>query len=181
MPRNKWPEDVRVHLAIVSVGNSTLRSQSGKGCNERARNFLRDEMKLSGLSELDEKSFFAFLDQKTVQLAALLPLPDSSGPNWGAARKVISIYFRLCAMNKDVNSEFDLSSIEPFLEVPLDSEVIKGIDKQEGTAHAKTFRIRTLTPFRNTEFQALAKRIAVQKGLHRYELDVLYWNRLSDA
>lgn len=177
MPRTNWAEDVRVHLAIATVGNSTLMMQSGKGRVETAQTFLRDQMLLDRLSTLDESAFAKFLNEKTLSLAEKLPRPEDRKPNWGAARKVLNIYLRMCAMNKDTNPAFRLSGIEPFLELPLDGEAVKGLDKHGGTKYSKGFTIKFLTPARNSELQTIASGIAADKGVHRYELDVLYWNR----
>ena len=177
MPRTNWAENVRLHLAIASVGNSTLMMQSGVGRIDRARSFLQDEMRLNDFSTLSEADFVTLLDEKTHRLAAHLPRPRDDVPNWGAARKVLNIYLRLCAMNKDVNQAFGLGQIEPFLELPLDRDAVKGLDRHAGTQFRKEFRIKSLTLEQNSELQKIASQVATEKGVHRYELDVLYWNR----
>ena len=174
--RPNWTNDVRLHLALASVGNSTLMMQSGVGRVQRATGFLAESLSLSALSGLDEARFLKFLDQKTGELASLLPRPDTQAPNWGAARKVLNIYLRLCAMNKDLNPAFGLSVVEPLLEVPLDGQVVSKIDECTGSKFARDFTIKDLAEDMSADIQAAAKVFAAAKGLHRYELDVVFWN-----
>ncbi|MDD2763925.1 MAG: hypothetical protein PHE83_08145 [Opitutaceae bacterium] len=179
--RTTWPEKVRKHLAIASVGGSTLMMQSGKDRGKNARAFLLANVPLTGLSAMDEAAFLTFLDQRTTELARILPRPDDNLPNWGAARKVLNIYLRLCAMNKDTHRTFNLAVAEPFLEVPLDNDVVEGIDQRWGTRFKRTFKIKTLTPQFSAEIQAAAKRLAATESLYRYELDVLFWRDPTGA
>jgi len=171
-----WIEKVRGHLAIASVGNTTLMMQSGKGRVSRSQQFLITKMQLDHISDLDESEFKEYLNKKTNALSKQLLRPDNLQPNWGAARKVINIYLRQCSMNKDLNKYFSLNKVEPFLEVPLDNHVVKKIDEKSKTKYSKTFRIKTLKKTENGKIQTLASNLASNESLHRYELDVLYWN-----
>jgi hypothetical protein len=150
--------------------------QSSPGRIKRARDFLAGSVSLSMLRELDEAGFLDYLNQKTDALSLELPRPDDGAPNWGAARKVLNIFLRLCAMNKDLNPAFSLDAAEPHLEVPLDRQVVAKIDKQTGSKFAKGFKIRNSTKDVSADIQAVATRIAGARGVHRYELDVLFWN-----
>lgn len=176
MRRESWLADVRSHLALASVTNSTLMMQSTKGRVGRAQQFLLTEVPLDGLSNLNEADFLKFLNQTTDALSLKLLRIEDSQPNWGAARKVLNIYLRLCTMNKDLHPAFKLSNLEPFLEVPLDNHVIGKIDAAIKTGYASKFAIKNLTLEFNTEIQASALKIADEQGLYRYELDALYWN-----
>ncbi|MGM9485567.1 hypothetical protein ACS5PN_30540 [Roseateles sp. NT4] len=181
MLQNDWIESVRGHFAIAAVGGSTLMSQSGEGRVDRARLFLLKHMPLANLASLSADEFAQALNAKTTALAKDLPRPDDGKPNWGAARKVLNIYLRMCVMNKDLHPAFKLAAVEPFLEVPLDRQVVAKLDAAGGTKHAKTFKIKTLSPALSAELQANALAVSKRKGRHRYELDVLYWNQQPDA
>jgi hypothetical protein len=177
MEVSKWAESLRKHYAVASVGSSTLMHQSGKGRNERAQNYLLNNFPLEGISSQDNKSFLKLLDKKTTELSRELPKPKDKSPNWGASRKVLNIYLRLCAMNKDVNSFYKLKNIESYLEVPLDNHIVKEIDKYSKTTNfASSFTIRDLIKKESDTIQNKAILIALSKDIHRYELDVLFWN-----
>lgn len=176
MEVSEWVNHLRKHLAVASVGNSTLMKQSGKERVVRAQRFLIRSMKLDKLATFDETKFKSFLSAKTRALSKELPRPVDLTPNWGAARKVINIYLRLCAMNKDINDYYELSSIEPYLEVPLDNHIVEKIDEELDTEYLKYFKIITLSATENRKLQNCASQLALEKGLYRYELDVLYWN-----
>jgi hypothetical protein len=152
-------------------------SQSGKNRVERARSFLLQRVPLDGISALGKERFARFLDEQTRALSKELPKPGNGVPNWGAARKVLNIYLRMCAMNKDFHPAFNLESLEPYLEVPLDRQIVKWLDAKTGAARSKTFRIRDLQPDLSAEIQESAIDVATGEQCHRYELDVLYWNQ----
>lgn len=171
----EWLESVREHLAMASVGSSTLRSQVNAGGAELARNFLKKEILLINLEGINEGDFLEFLNRKTKSLSKNLLRPDNGQPNFGAARKVLNIFLRHCAMNKDLHRAFKLDTVEQFLEVPLDSYVVKGIDRDSNSNFARSFSIRNLTPKLNADIQSAAMEIAHRRKLHRYELDVLFW------
>ena len=176
MERNSWLEAVRGHLAASSVGSSTLRMQSGAGCVERARTFLRRRVPVDGLRDFSGEEFARFLDAKTAGLARELPRLTDQCPNWGAARKVLSIFLRSCAMNRDLYRAYRLARVEPFLEVPLDRQVVAAIDRAGGHSYAAKFSISGLNRRTCREIQEAAARVAARRGLFRYQLDVLFWN-----
>ena len=176
MNKSEWIEHIRRHLAVASVGNSTLMSQAGQGRVERAQQFLIQQVQLNSLANIDNAKFNKYLSAKTRSLANQLLRPTDNTPNWGAARKVINIFLRLCSMNKDLNPHFQLSNIEPYLELPLDNQIVSRIDEEAKTNFRKSFKIRELKATENEKIQCVASGIAKKKGLLRYELDVLFWN-----
>ncbi|ENN6985943.1 hypothetical protein ACAB91_004503 [Vibrio parahaemolyticus] len=168
-------EIVRKHYALASVGGSTLRRQCQPGGKDRAQSFLLNSFPLLELAEIrTETDFVDFLSVKTEELSKLLVVDHRY--NWGAARKVLNIYLKLCAANKDLHPFFKLSTVEPFLEVPLDSHVVRSIDKDVSTNFIADFQIKRLTKERSDVIQSVAHSIAANKELYRYELDYLYWN-----
>ncbi|MCY7294692.1 hypothetical protein [Alteromonas sp. a30] len=175
--KKKWIEKLRIHLCIACVGGSTLRSQSTKGQVDRCRDYLKESFELKNISNLSRKGFLELIDSKTIELSEQLPNPKTLTPNWGAARKVINIYLRLCAMNKDINDFYNLSNIEEYLEVPLDSQIVKRIKANSPSGlPSGEFKIIHLVKNDSDKFQRAAKAIARKERVHRYELDVLYWN-----
>jgi hypothetical protein len=179
--REKWLADVRAHIAMASVSNSALMQQSGKGRVSRSQIFLLTEMSLSGMAAICEDDFYEFLNRKTESLSSQLLRIDDDQPNWGAARKIINIYLRLCAMNKDLHPGFGMSNVEPMLEVPLDNHTVSKISEIAGIEFTPKFQIKNLGPTLNSIIQFEAKKIADKHGLFRYELDVLYWNNKKIA
>ena len=181
MNQNEWVEHLRKHYAIASVGGSTLMHQSGKGRNFRTQQYLINNLSFEDIASLDKTGFQTFLDNKTTELSRELPKPDNGRPNWGAARKVLNIFLRQCAMNKDINSFFELNRIEGYLEVPLDNHIVEKIDENADTSFAPNFKIRDLTKKVSDEIQKKASDIATEKEVNRYELDVLFWNHMKLA
>lgn len=176
MGKSEWAELLRKHYAIASVGSSTLMHQSDKGRNKRSQNYLLNNFPLENLYLLDEKDFLCLLDTKTDELSLQLPKPSDGTPNWGAARKVLNIYIRLCSMNKDVYPFYKLHKIESYFEVPLDNHIVEKIDELSGSIFHKNFKIIDLTKPKSDSIQISAAEIAAQKGVYRYELDTLFWN-----
>lgn len=175
--QSEWVKYLRKHLCIASVGSSTVMSQSGKGRVKKPREYLLRNFDLGGICNLDEVAFQKLIDEKTESLSKELLKPDGKTPNWGASRKIINIYLRLCAMNKDINRYYNLSEIEKYLEIPLDSETVKRIKKESKLKTLpKNFTIKGLTKNDSDKFQEAARNIAIEKRLHRYELDILFWN-----
>jgi len=87
-------------------------------------------------------------------------------------------------MNKDLHQKFKLAKVESFFEVPLDGDVvdkIRELKRERGYVFElpSSFTIRDLTIADNASFQSAASQIAKDAGLHRYELDVLYWKKTS--
>lgn len=165
------------YLANMSVGPSTLRRQVAKGGVAKARLFLMNEIDLQQVGNLlTESTFQGYLDKKTKQLANILRRPDNNAPNWGAARKVINIYLIQCSLNRHLYKLFNLRNIEDFMEVPLDSFSFNYIkNKSDNLDVDSPFRIINLTPENNKKIQAAAEKLAQDKSIKRYELDIISW------
>lgn len=180
METKEWCEHLRVHYAKTCIIPSTLREQAEKGGGEDARKYIEENIFLDNLSKnhATPETFTEFLDHHTNELKRVFVQPKSSNspgqPNFGAARKVINIFLRLCCMNKDLNHHYGLSKIEDLLEVPLDNHVVTGIEKNLSGKKAKKFTIRDLTPQDSEEYQRKAKAVAEKEGVKRYELDIIF-------
>ena len=181
METKKWCEHLRVHYAKSCIIPSTLRGQVEKGGSDEARVYIEENVFLDDLAKnhATPETFTNFLDRHTNELKEILVQPKRSKspgqPNFGAARKVINIFLRLCCMNKDLNHVYKLHKIEGLLEIPLDKHVVTGIENSLSGKKAKNFTIRDLTPQDYAEYQIKAKTVAENKGLKRYELDIIFF------
>lgn len=167
---------MRERQASTSVGASTARGMGPKGTVKAARDFLR-ELKLSRFLTKSEKVFRRELDLATDELRVSLP---KDAQYWGSARKFLNIFLRGCSYNKYLCAHFKLQSIEPWLEVPLDSHVVKGL--KSGTRRGALPRwtgVIHLTPELSDAFQSFASTIAMADGVNRVDLDIKYWRRVG--
>ncbi len=182
MEEQKWINRVIRYVANMSVGPSTLRRQVEKGGVANARQFLIDEIDLQQVGSLQaEAAFQGYLDKKTKQLANILRRPDNNAPNWGAARKVINIYLIQSSLNRHLYQYFNLHNIESFMEVPLDSFAFKYIISKSDSLDVGTpFRIINLTSEDSKKIQSAAAKIAKNKSIKRYELDIISWRNPTD-
>ena len=64
----------------------------------------------------------------------------------------------------------------PLREVPLDGQIVTAIDAAGGHRFWANFSISGLDRRARREIQVAAMRVAEERGLVRYQLDVLFWN-----
>jgi len=113
------------------------------------------------------------LDAATEGLRLALP---ENAQHWGSARKFFNIYVRGALYNQYLCEHFDLSALEPWLEVPLDSHVAKGLrGEREGNGLPRWKTVIGLTRQESDAYQAVASEVAARKGFARVHLDVIYW------
>ena len=104
-----------------------------------------------------------------------MALPQNA-QHWGSARKFFNIYVRGALYNQYLCQHFDLSALEPWLEVPLDSHVAKGLrGEPEGKGLPRWNTVIGLTRQDSDAYQAVASEVAERKGFARVHLDVIYW------
>lgn len=165
-------------IAMLSVGRSTLRRQGAKGVVSVTRQYL-SRMKLSDFSASRTRSEFTLiLNKKTNQLKRILP---KGAQNWGAARKAINIYLREIVYNKHTSGYYNLSHIEKWLEVPLDSHVANSIRSTNyGHSLPRWKTIKGLTSEVSAEYQLAAKKVADHLGVNRIDLDIYLWRHLGE-
>ena len=113
-------------IAVCSVSGSTLRKIVSKGDVQKIREFLLNlGMKRLLRCTKNKKLFKKKLDYLTKELSKELTVNDSviNKPKnlWGAARKVLNIYFRLCNQDIVVHNFCGFDNVESVLEVPLDN------------------------------------------------------------
>ena len=159
--------------ARTSVGPSTARGMGPAGTILAARNFLQ-RIDLKRFARLDNKIAYEMMhDQLTKNLMASLP---KGGQYWGSARKFLNIFLRGVLYNRYLCERYDFFRFEPWLEVPLDSHVAKGLCLENGAENLPRWRsVIRLIPQENQAYQDFAEEIAKNKGVHRVHLDLLYW------
>ena len=164
-------------IAKITIGASSIRSRP-KNTKMIIEGFLR-KLDLGALaSDIDEDRFRSWLDKETAslqnQLIERLALND-----WGLARKAVNIFLLHAQSNRLLAKEYNLRKIENFLEVPLDSKVVKGLRKEAKGSDVDLpkgrFTIKALTPKDSDKFQEFAKELAKKRGFARVYLDLEYW------
>ena len=165
-------------IAGTSVGPSTARGMGPKGTVAAARSYLA-ELNLPRFSVQTENEFKTILNRTTRTYVKKLP---KGSQYWGSARKFLNIFLRGVIYNKYLCSAYEIPHIEPWLEVPLDSHVAKGLRRERGGKKLPRWRtVIGLDARTNTKYQQFACKVAAEKGIHRVHLDLLYWRPLKRA
>lgn len=165
-------------IGSTTVGPSTARGMGPPGTIQAARKFLQG-VDIARFVKPSEAAFQAELDAVTLELKKALP---KEARNWGSARKFLNIFLRTCAYNKYLCEQFQLQTIEPWLEVPLDSHVAKGLNSEDIPAVPPLPRWTTVIGLEkrdNRKYQEFASVVAERDGAHRADLDLKYWRRDS--
>jgi hypothetical protein len=170
----KFIEQMRNREASSSIGPSTARSM-GTGTVDEARRFLKT---------LDVKCFVtdsANVFRKQLDAATMELSQSLTCRSWGAARKFLNIYLRGVLYNRHLCDHFGYQVLEPFLEVPLDSHVARGLRDEEG-GRSRLPRWRTiigLTTNVSDAYQDFAEEVArsPKYQVARVHLDIVYWRR----
>jgi hypothetical protein len=167
---------LHARLASAAIGASTARRMIPAGTIPTVRTFLATEV---GLSRLRPPRYPQTLDDLTDALLARLP---KKARPWGAARKFLNIFIRDAAYNVYLSSAYPLERLVPHLEVPLDSEVARGLkqDARElGLPRTRAWPgVKNLLREDSDALQAIAASV-VASGRYgvteRVHLDVVYW------
>jgi len=164
---------VQRRVAYGSIGSSTLRNQGAPGVSEVAHNFLI-EVNLNKFRDIENATdYLKILNNLTDELSK--KFPDRAKGNWGAARKALNVFMEEVFYNKFLNAEYGFNRLGPFLEVPIDSYVIKNL-KKEAVNKTPTWRgIKNLTPNDNMKWQEIASEVAEKRRILRIYLDIEYW------
>jgi hypothetical protein len=154
----------------LAIGPSTLKNQGASGVADEARQFLK-KIKLKKFCVETQNNFKRVLDNHTNRLRKRLPV---GAQNWGTARKALNIFLRDVVYNRYLCSHHHISYIEKWLEVPLDSYVVKGLkkDKPETVRLPRWSSIKGLTPKTSEVYQKAAQIIARQEGISPVHLDI---------
>ena len=139
-----------------------------------ARDYLAS-LDLGRFKKKTQKKFSASLNAATAAFLKHLP---RGARHWGLARKCLNIFLRGVVYNRFLCEHYNLYHIEPWLELPLDSHVAKGLREERGERSLPRWKtVISLDPETNRQYQEYATEIAKMKKTHRVHLDVLYWRR----
>ena len=158
-------------VAVTAVGPSALRGQ-GEGVLHAAQDFLA-RLSLARLPKSNARRFRAWLDRETEALLDVLPVENRP---WGAARKALNLFLRDALYNQYLCSHFKLQPVEPWLEVPLDSAVARGLKslgKRGGLPRWPG--LKNLRSDVSDHFQGFATQLARRKDVARVHLDIYLW------
>jgi len=134
--------------ADLAVGPSTVRNQGAAGVVKAARKALRGVV-LERYKDATSSRFGELLDRDTVLLRRKLP---RGARNWGTARKCLNIFLRDVLYNRFLSDHFRFSKFEPYLEIPLDGYVARGLSgEEEGWDLPRWRTIKSLAPEANQQ------------------------------
>jgi hypothetical protein len=166
----------RIQTYVVNAGidMSVLRSAPA-GTKDAAHKFLF-ALDL-GEFTADPASFPVVLNEKTEALKDSFP---ENGRVWGRARKCLNIFLRNATYSYYLREKYVLGKLESILELPLDSNVARGLKRDAAEYHISPpatwkFTIIGLTPKTNDSWQAIASEVARKRNIHRVHLDLWYW------
>lgn len=172
--RTKFLAQMRKHEANASISPSAVRGQV-EHTRERVLKFL-PQIDLRKAPR-DEAEFKKWLEGQTERLRC--NLPGRTKP-WGVARKCLNLYLRSCFYNHYLREEYGLGRIEKWLEIPLDSMVMKALMKYD-RSHKGGWSLpkerpnlkRKLKLETSEQFQLCAEKHARDFGLRaRVHLDI---------
>src|SRR3974390_66210 len=121
MRKSKLINLIRHHDAIAVITPSASRGMVRKGGTEKVRKFL-DRLHIASFNK--PAGFARSLDRATRRLAKRLPKR-----RWGAARKFLNLYLRRITYNFHLRRAYNLSRIEPLLELPMDKYAVRGLKR----------------------------------------------------
>ena len=166
------------NIANNSIGPSTARGMGPKGTIKSARNFL-SSLNIFRLKSKNKLHFQKNHNKITKELQKALPV---GAKNWGSARKFLNIFFRNILYNKYLCKHYDILHTEPWLELPLDSHVARGLKSEKGSGHLLRWRtVISLTPTVNRIYQDFALKVSERHNTQRIHLDLLYWRNGNDS
>ncbi len=164
-------------IGSTSVGPSTARGMGPAGTIQAARKYLQG-VDISRFVKRNESAFQSELETATSELKKALP---KGAQHWGSARKFLNIFLRNCTYNRYVCEQHRLEKIESWLEVPIDSHVVKGLKKEGRRGDLPRWKtVVGLTPGEHSAYQTFASEVAEREGVLRAHLDVKYWRRDSE-
>jgi hypothetical protein len=169
----KLIEAVQWRLAVVAIGQSTVRGKGRSGVADAAHEFLRG-LPLVKFAVEKEKTFVKQLDWATEELVERFP---EDAQHWGLARKCLNIFLADAFFNRYTYEEFGLASAEPFFEIPLDSITGKYLRKRNPEDAPRWTTIKDLNHETSDAYQDLAAEMAKAKNMTRVHLDIFLWVR----
>lgn len=156
-------------VATSAMGPSSLRNQ-GEGILKKAQVYC-SKIDLNKYKGISKDEFLYLLDKDTSRL--LMKFENNS---WGAARKALNLFFRDSLYNRYLSEVYSLESIEPFLEIPLDSAVAKGLNKRAFKKILPRWTgLKYLTKTSSDEYQSFAQQESEKMKMSRVHLDMYLW------
>ncbi len=168
---------LQARAARGALGASTMRSAGAKDAVRAGRAFLA-EVDLSGFRTSSPSRFRDTLDGTTAGLQDAFPSPAR---HWGLARKGLNTFLRDCLSSAYLRDAYALQVAEPFFEVPLDTVTGTMLHQLAGGSLPRWGTVRDLSPEVSDAFQAVAARVAEERGIARVHLDAIWWGRRADA
>ena len=142
------------------------------GTIQAARAFLA-ALDLRRFRVRSRPAFSAILDTVTEELRGSLP---TKAQHWGSARKFLNIFLRDCLYDRILAEKYGLVRLEPWLEVPLDKQVAKGLRKLSPPVGAPRWQtVIGLQPGASALLQEAASRAAARDGVCRVHLDLRFY------
>jgi hypothetical protein len=165
---------LRYRIANTSIDAATARNMGPKGTVSAARNYLAG-LNLMNFKKKNIKAFRRSLNRATIRFIKFLP---QGSKHWGSARKFLNIFLRNTVYNRFLCRHYDLNCIKQWLEVPLDSHVAKGLITEVDSKLLPRWKTVIGLDQRISQlYQDFALKVAKKKGIHRVDLDLLYWRR----
>ncbi len=171
---NRFIKSIQCFVARTAIGPSTARNQGASNVVASAREFFTN-LNLDSLSKSKCHLFEDYLNETTLILQKRLPKKANS---WGLSRKMVNLFFRDCIYNIYLRSHYKLKSLEPFLEIPLDSITANAL--KEASIDQKLSRwpgVKKLDQKLSSEYQKAAQIIAKKNHVSRVHLDALFWGK----
>jgi len=171
MKRRDFISTLQRRTGVTAVGPSALRRQ-GRGVLAAAQRFL-GAIDLTRVPTSSTQRYRKWLDDRTEALLDSLPV---AGRPWGTARKALNLFMRDVLYNRYLNRHFGINGLEPWLEVPLDGAVARGLKKRSGRGGLPQWPgLKNLRPDTSDRFQDFALEHARAWGVDRVHLDVYLW------
>jgi hypothetical protein len=154
-----------------------MRGAGSPGVVEIGRAFL-GRLSLHRFGTSNESEFRSQLDATTMDLLGLFP---KGAQFWGRARKGANIFLRDCLYTIYIRDNYELARAEHLFEVPLDSITGTRLAKASDGTLPRWKTVRGLTRDASAAYQAVAARVAAEKGLARVHLDAMWWGERERA
>lgn len=165
---------LRQRIAEMSIGASTWRAPGCGGTAKAGRKELKT-VDLTLFHVKSRKQFLNILDSETNRIMRGLP---PGGRYWGVARKYLNIFLRSCVYNRPLATYYGIASTQQWLELPLDSHVVRGIKTcSGGGALPRWPGIMHLPSEDSLKYQNAARGIARRKGVASVDLEWCWWRQ----
>ena len=182
-PDRVFEEQLR-HSVRACFSTSPLRGQGPKDGIQALRRYMNEHAWIKPFRNATRAQYQRELDKLTENLAQVLKACEGGWYNWGGPRKVLNILFRSIAERDTLAAHYEVDDLKPYLEVPLDSEMIKFLKRQmQSGGYPQTDQaglkewttIKECDARRNALIQAVAADVATHVSCDRYQLDFFAW------